>query len=173
MDPRLAAVALSQAGVFRTAQARVVGGYSPDEIRARLLRGSWVRLRRGVLATAGTVAAARATSDGSFVLSVAAEICVRSGLIVASHTAAARLHGLDFLEAVPDSVVLAIDIPGRAQAPSPGKAAVRQPPYHLSISASGKTYRAHRPPERSSTSAGSFRSEMLSPWRTQRFGAGL
>jgi hypothetical protein len=100
MDPRLAAVALSQAGVFRTAQARVVGGYSPDEIRARLLRGSWVRLRRGVLATAGTVAAARATSDGSFVLSVAAEICARSGLIVASHTAAARLHGFDFLEAV-------------------------------------------------------------------------
>jgi hypothetical protein len=134
MDPRLAAVALSQAGVFRTAQARVVGGYSPDEIRARVLRGSWVRLRRGVLATAGTVAAARATSDGLFVLSVAAEICARSGLIVASHTAAARLHGLDFLEAVPDSVVLAIDIPGRAQAPSPGKAAVRQtslPPEHL------------------------------------------
>jgi Transcriptional regulator, AbiEi antitoxin len=84
MDPRLAAVALSQAGVFRTAQARVAGGYSPDEIRARVLRGSWVRLRRGVLATAGTVAAARATSDGSFVISVAAEICARSGLIVAS-----------------------------------------------------------------------------------------
>jgi hypothetical protein len=135
MDPRLGAVALTQAGVFRTAQARTVGGYSTDEIRARLRRGSWVRLRRGVLATSDTVAAARATPDGSFVLSVAAEIWARSGLVVASHTAAARLHGLDFLDAAPDTVVLSINIPGRAQAPSPGKAVVRQtslPPEHLS-----------------------------------------
>src|SRR5262245_61280180 len=85
-ERRSAAVALTQAGVCRTAQARAVGGYSADEIRALVRRGAWVRLRRGMLATARTVAAARVTSDGSFALSVAAEIWARSGRIVASHT---------------------------------------------------------------------------------------
>jgi|GEM_PF-595339 len=48
LRPALAAIAAGQYGLFRRQQA-IVGGYSPEEIRARLgRRGDWLALRRGV-----------------------------------------------------------------------------------------------------------------------------
>ena len=59
VHPTLRAASERRLGLFTTADA-LRAGYGASEIRALCRSGSWVRLRRGVLAEASTMAAAEA-----------------------------------------------------------------------------------------------------------------
>jgi hypothetical protein len=109
MQAALIAVSNAQGGVF-TAQQAVRAGYSRDEIRARLRSGRWVRQRRGIFRPSGEV-------DERLVRIAAAVLACSRSRAVASHTAAAHLHGLPTLTArwLPELTV----------APSSGTTAVK------------------------------------------------
>ena len=103
MHPALHGLSLAQGGVFTAGQA-LRHGYTRDEIRARLASGRWLRVRRGIYRGAGG-------ADPYLVQVAAAVLACTSGSAVASHSSAARLHGIALL--VAPSVV---EITVRAQA---------------------------------------------------------
>lgn len=125
MDPRLRAAERQQGGVFRAAEARTCG-HSWGEIRDLVRGGRWLRVRHGVLADAETAGRICAEPDGAYALAIAAEICVRSIRVVASHHSAARLLGLEFLGAVPDTITLTADAAGCGRKAGTRGAIVRQ-----------------------------------------------
>ena len=86
MDPRLAHSCRLRGGVFTRADA-LAAGYSPAEIVARLRRGAWRTVRRGVYAAAAAVTGRR----GRTWRQPLAVLPARAAL---SHRSAAVLHGL-------------------------------------------------------------------------------
>jgi hypothetical protein len=84
MDPRLARASHRRGGVFTHAEA-LAAGYSAAEIIARLRRGAWRRLRRGVYA--------ESTAMPEFA-AMAAALAVLPATATLSHRSAAVIHGL-------------------------------------------------------------------------------
>jgi len=93
MHPLLRAVAERQYGVFTAADARRAG-YQHAEIRHLCCSGTWVRLRRGVYATAADLTAADARHGRHRVECLAVLRALRRPSSAVSHTSAARLWGL-------------------------------------------------------------------------------
>lgn len=90
MHPDLVAAAYRQGGVFTALQARGCG-YSADEIRARLVSGRWVRVRRGIYRGSGDV-------DSYRIATAAALLAAHQSDPVASHRCAAVLLDLPLLQ---------------------------------------------------------------------------
>ncbi|WP_456593393.1 type IV toxin-antitoxin system AbiEi family antitoxin domain-containing protein [Blastococcus sp. SYSU DS1024] len=93
LHPLLRAAAERQLGLFTAADARRAG-YGHPEIRRHLASGAWVRLRRGVYATAGAVAAAGTGARRHALDCHAVLLELGRSTAVVSHGSAARLHGL-------------------------------------------------------------------------------
>ncbi len=93
MHPHLESAARRRGGVFTVDDARRAG-YRPDEIRAAVVSGSWRRLRRGVYVPAETWALAAGDASARHLLHVLAALTVLGAGPVASHSSAARFHGL-------------------------------------------------------------------------------
>jgi hypothetical protein len=79
-------------------------GISLDRLRTLARRGELVRLRRGVYATAETVAAAADDKARRHALAVRA-VLAQAPEAVASHESAALIHGLPLLHEPPDGAV--------------------------------------------------------------------
>lgn len=103
MDPRLAHSCRLRGGVFTRADA-LAAGYSPAEIVARLRRGAWRTVRRGVYAAADAV-----TADVAHMAAALAVLPARAAL---SHRSAAVLHGLPLVGT--QAPVAEVTIPGAA-----------------------------------------------------------
>jgi Transcriptional regulator, AbiEi antitoxin len=102
MDPRLARTSVARGGVFTYSDA-IAAGYSPAEVVARLRRGSWRRLRRGVYAGADLV---------PDLAPLAAALAVLPARAALSHRSAAVVHGLPLVGTqVP---VAEVTVPGAA-----------------------------------------------------------
>lgn len=94
LDPRLAAVAASQHGLFTVAQA-LSAGYSEREIKLHSRYGDWSRLRRGVYIERQLLP----IDDISLhVLNARAALFRVTDGAVASHVTAAAIHGFALLE---------------------------------------------------------------------------
>ncbi|WP_346620425.1 type IV toxin-antitoxin system AbiEi family antitoxin domain-containing protein [Blastococcus montanus] len=92
MHPLLRAATERQLGLFTAADARRAG-YGHPEIRRHLAAGTWARLRRGVYATAETIAAADTAARRHVLDCLAVLLDLGRPLAVVSHGSAARLHG--------------------------------------------------------------------------------
>lgn len=95
MDPRLAAVAARQGGVFRVGEA-LRAGYSEGRVRHLLATGVWSRVRRGICVESAVLEAADPVRR--YALRVAAAVLAVAGDAVASHESAAVLHGIALLD---------------------------------------------------------------------------
>lgn len=93
MHPLLAARAERSLGLFTTADARHAG-YGHSEIRSLCRSGRWVRLRTGVLTTAGALAAAEEQGRRHDVDCLAVLLGLDRRSAVLSHATAARLWAL-------------------------------------------------------------------------------
>ena len=91
MDAILQGIAGERLGVF-TAQEALAAGYDVDGIKAELRRKRWIRLRKGVYASAQAVA--RADPRTRHLMDCIAVLLVLADGPVLSHASAARLHGL-------------------------------------------------------------------------------
>lgn len=95
MNPKLAALAATQHGLFTASQA-VECGYSRAELRSRTSPlGPWIAVRRGVYVDR-EIWGALALVDQWRLRDRAASMLMRSGHVL-SHDSAARLHGLPML----------------------------------------------------------------------------
>jgi hypothetical protein len=92
MHPLLRAVAERQLGVFTASDARRAG-YEPPEVRHLLRSGGWVRVRRGVYATAAVLASATPLQRHDLEC-VALLLQLDRPTAVISHGSAARVWGL-------------------------------------------------------------------------------
>jgi predicted transcriptional regulator of viral defense system len=92
----LAGFSASQGGVFSTEQARSVG-FTPAEIRARIRRGDWVRLRRSVYAERHALETWAGPGARQRFQAAAALLAMASDAAAASHWTAAALHDLRIL----------------------------------------------------------------------------
>jgi Transcriptional regulator, AbiEi antitoxin len=93
VQPTLRARAEARLGLFSTAEA-LAAGYDAGEIRALCRRGLWVRLRRGVLTTAESLAAQQAAGRRFDVDCLAVLLSVDRPSALVSHSSAARLWEL-------------------------------------------------------------------------------
>lgn len=93
MHPALRAAAESHLGLFTTAEA-LRAGYGESEIRALCRSGAWVRVRRGVLIDAATMAASEAEGRRHDVDCLALLLSLDRPSALLSHASAARLWGL-------------------------------------------------------------------------------
>ena len=102
MNPKLAALAATQGGLFTAAQA-VEAGYSRADLRSRTAAlGRWVAVRRAVYAER-ELWAQLPEADRWRLRDRAASMSMRRGHVL-SHDSAARLHGLPMLNARHDLV---------------------------------------------------------------------
>jgi len=131
MHPRLEWLSRHQNGVFATFQARGAG-YSRDEIRQRLATRRWVSLRRGIMATAETVAAADGDSVATHLLHGAAALLAISADPVLSHGTAAQAWGIPLLGHRSDVVAVTVERQHRRRAPGLDLHTARTPPWHRS-----------------------------------------
>ena len=92
VHPVLRASAERRYGLFTTAEA-VAAGYGHSEIQNLTSSGRWVRVRRGVLITAGDVASARQHGLGHDVDCLAVLLALGRPRAAVSHGSAARLWG--------------------------------------------------------------------------------
>ena len=91
MDVALQGIADARLGVF-TAQEALATGYEVDRIKVELRCKRWLRLRKGVYASAGAVA--RADGRTRHLMDCVAVLLVLDDGPVVSHASAARLHGV-------------------------------------------------------------------------------
>jgi hypothetical protein len=99
MHPTLRAAAERRLGLFTTADA-IRAGYGTSEIRALCRSGSWIRLRRGVLIAAATLAEAETSGRRHDVDCLAVLLSVDRPSAVVSHVSAARVWQLPTPRAV-------------------------------------------------------------------------
>ncbi|WP_433181639.1 type IV toxin-antitoxin system AbiEi family antitoxin domain-containing protein [Actinoallomurus sp. CA-150999] len=133
MREELAALAAAQGGVFTRRQALAVG-YGPRAIRDRLTSGIWLGRRRGVYVTRARWEAA--DSIGRHTIDVAAAILsFRRQDAAGSHHSAARIHGIEMVEAPLDVVSLTRppDAPGRGETRGIQVERCGLPPDHLRL----------------------------------------
>jgi hypothetical protein len=93
VHPVLRARAEQQFGLFTTAEAHLAG-YGSSEIRSLCSTGRWVRLRRGVLATAEDLADGAAKGRRFAMECLAVQLSLDRPTAALSHGTAARLWGL-------------------------------------------------------------------------------
>ncbi|MCW2675805.1 MAG: uncharacterized protein JWR70_845 [Modestobacter sp.] len=105
MHPALRHVATRRLGVFTAAEARQAG-YTHSEVRHLVSSGRWVRLRRGVFATADDLAEVEGRGARHAVDCLAVLLTLGRPLAVASHISAARLWGLPVQREREDTVRL-------------------------------------------------------------------
>jgi hypothetical protein len=79
-------------------------GYTPERIKTLVRRGALIRLGRGFYVTAKAAEPFLRRPEGRHVLAAGAALAGSGPDLVASHTTAARIHGLELLER-PDDVV--------------------------------------------------------------------
>jgi hypothetical protein len=103
VDPRLRHLSHLRGGVFTRAEA-LAAGYSHAEIVARLRRGTWLTIRRGVYAAAECSTTDRAR--------MAAALAVLPRTSALSHRSAAVLHGLPLVGT--ETPVAEVTVPGAA-----------------------------------------------------------
>ncbi len=103
VQPQLASLALRRGGVFTRADA-IAAGYTPGEVRSRLDRGTWVRLRRGIYALTALPGEDRRL--------MAAALAALPASAALSHSSAAQLHGLPLIGPPPATVE--VTVPGAA-----------------------------------------------------------
>jgi predicted transcriptional regulator of viral defense system len=96
--------AISRQEVATTAQW-AARGVSAERLRQLVRTGDLVPLRRGVYATADSLASSADDPARMHALRVAAALLPARALASASHESAALLHGLDLLERPPESLV--------------------------------------------------------------------
>ena len=132
MDPRLAAVAAKQCGVFTSAQA-ADAGYDAAQVRVRLANGAWVRVRRGALTLRSTYDAAQADRRSAHLLHAAAALVLTSYDASLSHRSAAIAHGLPLIGRWPDVVALTFDRAHRRRAVGVELHTARTPPHHRTV----------------------------------------
>jgi predicted transcriptional regulator of viral defense system len=96
--------AISRREVATTAQW-AERGVSAGRLRQLVQAGDLVLLRRGVYATADSLASSAGDPARVHAFQVAAALLPASALASASHESAAILHGLDLLERPPESLV--------------------------------------------------------------------
>jgi predicted transcriptional regulator of viral defense system len=96
--------AISRREVATTAQW-AERGVSAGRLRQLVQAGDLVLLRRGVYATADSLASSAGDPARMHAFQVAAALLPASALASASHESAAILHGLDLLERPPESLV--------------------------------------------------------------------
>jgi hypothetical protein len=97
--------------VFTTAEAHRAG-YTADQVRGRVRRREWLRLRSGVYCPAAVLEQARPDPADVHALQVAAGMLAVEFGTVASEVSAATLHGLPLPPGEPAQVVLTT-APGR------------------------------------------------------------
>ena len=84
----------------------VARGISPERIKTLIRRGTLIRVGRGWYVTARTGTAFQGHPDGPHLLSAGAVLAGSGPDLVASHTTAARIHGLDLLDRPGETVTV-------------------------------------------------------------------
>ncbi|HEY3604019.1 MAG TPA: type IV toxin-antitoxin system AbiEi family antitoxin domain-containing protein [Sporichthyaceae bacterium] len=97
-------------GAF-TREHALAMGYSAADTRRLVRSGRWIVLRRGVYATAETVASAKSDPVQLHALQSAAVLLALSAPYVVAASSAARLYGMKFLNRPTDEVVLLTSYP--------------------------------------------------------------
>ncbi|GAB3354168.1 type IV toxin-antitoxin system AbiEi family antitoxin domain-containing protein [Modestobacter lapidis] len=90
MHPALRHVAAHRLGVFTSAEARLAG-YTHGEVRHLCSSGRWVRLRRGVFASAADLAEVEQRGVRHAIDCLGVLLTLARPHTVVSHTSAARL----------------------------------------------------------------------------------
>jgi hypothetical protein len=105
---------LGRKGIATAAQW-ITAGISRRQLRTLVKRGDLVAVRYGVYATAWFLAMASKDPKSGHALEVAAVmLSTPTRPVVASHESAARIHGLDLLNAPPKELVTLTRLPGSA-----------------------------------------------------------
>ena len=81
-------------------------GYTPERIKSLVSRGALIRLGRGFYVTAQAAEPFLRRPEGRHVLAAAAALAGSDASLVASHTTAARIHGISLLDRPDDAVTL-------------------------------------------------------------------
>jgi len=105
---------------FGTVAQWNAAGVTRGYFRTLVLSGELVQIRHGVYVTRAAVAAAGRRPELGHGLRAMAAILVTSGLATASHESAARIHGLDLLNAPPEEFVTLTRPPGSPTRRGPG-----------------------------------------------------
>ena len=132
MHPHLVAVASAQGGVFTHAQA-LASGYTPRQVKHRVARGSWVRLRRGVLADAQTHAAAAGDPVQAHLLRASAVVATIGRAAWLSHHSAALAWGIPLIGGIPRNAAVTIEHQHRRPADGVELHTAVTPPQHRGL----------------------------------------